>query len=153
MAGIRTFSRFARTTSDDTTISPDATLRPPFKDAPLNRDGFFSDAWVAWLTKVSDRLAVVALQSTAISATMYTGTSTTDGVGAFTATWPTPFSSVFMGLLIANTDPLFPGGVVAPTTVTLSSYAGTLSKTDNLYPTPTMTLQAGVTFNWVVQGY
>jgi hypothetical protein len=153
MAGIRTFSRFARTTSDDTTVSPDATLRPPFKDVPLGRDGFFSDAWVAWLTKISDRLAVAVLQSTAISATMYTGTSTTDGAGVFTATWPAPFSSVFLGLSIANTDPLWPGGVVAPTTITLGSYSGTLSTTDNLYPTPSSVVQAGVTFNWVVQGY
>ena len=152
MAGIRTFSRMARTASDETTISPDATLRPPFKDVPLGRDGFFSDAWVAWLTKVSDRL-FVATQSASISATMYTGTSTTDGAGVFTATWPTPFSSVFMGLSIANTDPVFRGGVLAPMTITLGSYTGTLSTTDNLYPTPTMTLQPGVTFSWVVQGY
>jgi hypothetical protein len=152
MAGMRAFSRFARTTGDETTISPDASLRPPFKDVPLTRGGFFSDPWVAWLTKISDRLAVVALQSAAISVTMHTGTSTTDGSGVFTATWPA-FSSVFMGLLIANTDPLFPGGVVAPTAVTLSSYTGTLSTTDNLYPTPTMTVQAGVTFGWVVSGY
>jgi hypothetical protein len=153
MAGIRTFSRFARTAGDETTISPDATLRPPFKDKPLTRDGFFSDPWIAWLTKISDRLAVAVMQSTAISATMYTGTSTTDGSGVFTATWPTPFPSAFGGLSIANTDPAYPGGVVVPTTITLSSYTGTLSRTDNLYPTATMTPQAGVTFGWVVQGY
>ena len=52
-----------------------------------------------------------------------------------------------------GTDPAFRGGVLAPTSITLSSYTGTLSKTDNLYPTPTMTLQAGVTFGWIVSGY
>jgi hypothetical protein len=82
----------------------------------------------------------------------HTGTSTTDGSGNFTASWPA-FSSVFMGLTISTTDPVYPGGIVAPTTITLGSYTGTLSTTDNLYPTPTTVVQAGVTFGWIVSGY
>ena len=82
----------------------------------------------------------------------HTGTSTTDGSGVFTASWPA-FSSVFLGLTVAPTDPLYLGGIVAPTTVTLSSYNGTLSTTDNLYPTPSNVVQSGVTFDWFVSGY
>jgi hypothetical protein len=81
-----------------------------------------------------------------------TGTSTTDGSGNFTATWPA-FSSVFMSLTISTTDPVYPGGIVAPTSITLGSYTGTLSTTDNLYPTPSSVVQAGVTFGWIVSGY
>ena len=93
----------------------------------------------------------LAAKAAPASAT-HTGTSTTDGSGVFTATWDA-FSSVFMGLQISSTDPAYPGGVVSPTTVTLGSYTGTLSKTDNLYPTPSSAIQAGVTFGWIVSGY
>jgi hypothetical protein len=86
------------------------------------------------------------------AAATHTGTSTTDGSGVFTATWPA-FSSTFMSLTISTTDPVYPGGVVAPTTITLSSYTGTLSTTDNLYPTPSSVVQAGVTFGWIASGY
>lgn len=157
MAGIRTFSRSARTTSADTTIAPDARFDPPFKDVPLSRGGFFSDPWVAWLTNISERIAALTPAggpvSTATPVITHTGTSTTDGSGVFTATWDT-FPSVFMGLSISPSDPVYPGGSFSSvTSITLSSYSATLVKTDNLYPTPTVTVQPGVTFNWVVQGY
>jgi hypothetical protein len=84
--------------------------------------------------------------------TTHTGSSTTDGSGAFTATWPA-FSKMYIGLQIAQSDPLFVGGYFQPTTITLNSYNGTLNTTDNLYPTPTTSVQAGKTFNWTVQGY
>lgn len=82
----------------------------------------------------------------------YTGTSTTDGSGTFTATWPA-FANGYMALMISTTDPVFPGSILTPTTVTVSSYTGTLSHTDNLYPTSTVTPQAGVTFSWLARGY
>jgi len=82
----------------------------------------------------------------------HTGTSTTDGSGVFTASWPA-FGSVFGGLTISTTDPVYPGGIVTPSAITLGSYTGTLSTTDNLYPTPTTVVQAGVTFGWIVSGY
>jgi hypothetical protein len=82
----------------------------------------------------------------------HTGTSTTDGSGGFTATWPA-FTSGFMSLTISLTDPQYPGGILTPTTVTLSSYNGTLDHVDNLYPTSTVTPQTGVTFAWIASGY
>ena len=156
MAGIRTFSRSARTTGDATTTAPDARIDPPFKDVPLARDGFFSDPWVAYFTNLSDRVAALTPVggpvSTATPVVTHTGTSTTDGSGGFTATWDA-FPNGYGGLTIALNDPAYPGGIVAPTAVTLGSLTGTLSKTDNLYPTPSSVVQPGVTFNWVVQGY
>jgi hypothetical protein len=156
MAGIRTFTRAPRTAGADTTIAPDAEIKPPFRDVPLSRGGYFSDPWVAYFTSLSDRVAALTPAggpvSTATPVITHTGTSTTDGSGVFTASWPA-FSSVFIGLSIAPTDSVYPGGIIAPTTVTLSSYTGTLSTTDNLYPTPSSVVQAGVTFGWIVQGY
>ena len=156
MAGIRTFSRAARTPGDATTLAPDARIDPPFKEVPLARGGFFSDPWVAYFTNLSERIEALTPAGgpvpTSSPVITHTGTSTTDGSGVFTASWPA-FSSVFMGLTIAPTDPLYLGGFVAPTTVTLSSYTGTLSTTDNLYPTPSNVVQAGVTFDWFVSGH
>lgn len=94
----------------------------------------------------------LAAKAAPASAT-HTGTSTTDGAGVFTASWPA-FSSVFMGLTISTTDPVYPGGsFTTVTSITLSSYSATLVTTDNLYPTPTVTVQPGVTFGWIVSGY
>ena len=159
MAGLRTFKLHpsARTTGDATTIAPDARIDPPFKEVPLARGGFFSDPWVAYFTNLSDRVAALTPVggpvSTATPVITHTGTSTTDGLGVFTASWPA-FSSVFMGLSIAPSDPIYPGAVFSlVTSITLSSYSATLSTTDNLYPTPTTSVLASTTFNWVVQGY
>ena len=158
MAGLRTFKLHpsARTTGDATTIAPDARINPPFKEAPLTRGGFFSDPWVAYFSDLSERIEALTPAGgpvpTSSPVITHTGTSTTDGSGGFTASWPA-FSSVFIGLSIAPFDPGYPGGIVAPTTLTLSSYTRALSTTDNLYPSPTMTPVAGATFNWFVSGY
>ncbi len=118
-------------------VFPDGTLTP-----------------ISWrfLLGLWNNVGALASSSPTASAATHTGTSTTDGAGVFTATWDA-FSSVFMGLTISTTDPAYPGGVVAPSAITLGSYTGTLSKTDNLYPSPSSAIQAGVTFGWIVSGY
>jgi hypothetical protein len=153
MAGLRTFTRSPRTAGDEATIDQPVQIKPPFREPPLDKTGTaFSDVWAQWFTDISDRVANLTQPTLATGGTTHTGTSTTDGSGVFTATWPA-FPSAFGSLAIALTDPAYPGGIVAPTTVTLSSFTGTLSRTDNLYPTATSVVQAGVTFGWVVSGY
>jgi hypothetical protein len=130
--------------SDIGIISPGAPfVAPDSTPTPLSFR-FLFELW--------RRLGVIEAQLPGAGATTYTGTSTTDGSGVFTASWPA-FSSVFRSLTISTTDPVYPGGIVAPTTITLSSYTGTLSTTDNLYPTPSSVVQPGVTFGWIVSGY
>jgi hypothetical protein len=90
--------------------------------------------------------------STPAAAATHTGTSTTDGSGVFTATWPA-FSSTFASFTVSSTDPLYPGAGFITTSITLSSYTATLIQSDNLYPTPSSVVQAGVTFGWIVSGY
>ena len=100
---------------------------------------------------LSAQIAAIPIPGTGSSSVTRTGSSTTDASGNFTATWAT-FSTAFGSFSVAETDPSRPGAGFTTTSITLSSYSGTLIRSDNLYPTATSAPVVSKTFAWVATG-
>jgi hypothetical protein len=79
-------------------LSKPGFIEPPFKEAPLDDSGFFTQPWNSWFTRTSDRVAEIwqFLNSGTVSAgvvIMQSGTGTSDPAGAISVTLPVPYAA------------------------------------------------------------
>lgn len=96
-------------------------LDPPFRDKPLDAEGYFSSAWIAWLTFLNNRRTIGNV------GVMRAGAVTSDGSGNVAVVFDPPFMNGVAAVYLFD----FAGGVsgLSGTTADAMGFTGTMMDT------------------------